>query len=252
MEHSHAIRIVIADDHPIVREGLRTLLRSQPDFDVVGEAADGHEAVHLCARLGPDVLLLDLLMPGGGGLEALKPLAAEAPAVRPILLTGAIEKHEVVTALTGGARGVLLKESAIPILFKCIRSVAANHYWIGRDDVGGLVDALRNAMAPPAVEAPRTNPFGLTARELEIVAAIAAGETNKETAIHLSIRENTIKHHLRNIFDKVGVFSRLELAVFAMNHGLASGEHPRLKRLVTSQRDMTTQLRSSSRSESIQ
>ena len=217
-----AIRIVIADDHPIIREGLRILLQSQPDFVLVGEAADGWEAVRVCAELRPDVLLLDILMPGGGGLEALTALAAEAPAVRTILLTGACEPHQLVTALTAGARGVLLKESAVAILFKCIRSVAANHYWIGRNDVIGLVEALRAA----AVPAGQDRTFGLTPRELEIVAGIAAAETNKEMGVRLSIRESTIKHHLRNIFDKTGVFSRLELAVFALNHGLAPGGNP--------------------------
>ncbi len=234
------IRIVIADDHPIVREGLRILLQSQPDFDLVGEAADGREAVRVCARLQPDVLLLDILMPGGGGLDALTAIAAEAPSVRTILLTGACEPHQLVTALTAGARGVLLKESAVPILFKCIRSVAAHHYWIGRNDVIGLVEALRAAAAAAAVPARQDRTFGLTPRELEIVAGIAAAETNKEMGVRLSIRESTIKHHLRNIFDKTGVFSRLELAVFALNHGLASGGNSGQPVSLASQAPMTT------------
>ena len=234
-----AIRIVIADDHPIVREGLRILLQSQPDFDMVGEATDGWEAVRVCARLQPDVLLLDILMPGGGGLDALTALEAEAPLVRTILLTGACEPHQLVTALTAGARGVLLKESAVPILFKCIRSVAANHYWIGRNDVIGLVEALR-AAAAATVPARQDRTFGLTPRELEIVAGISAAETNKEMGVRLSIRESTIKHHLRNIFDKTGVFSRLELAVFALNHGLTSRGNSGQPVSLASQAPMTT------------
>jgi two-component system, NarL family, nitrate/nitrite response regulator NarL len=222
MGDSKAIRVVIADDHAMLREGLNRLLEAESGFQVVGQAGDGNGAVQLCADLQPDVLLLDVAMPGCDGLTALKRLMSEAPSVHSILLTAGLEQSALVAALQLGARGVLYKEAASTMLFESIRSVARNEYWLRGEVVRQMIDAIRIAAPPVADAAEKNRRFGLTARELEVIAGVAAGETNKEIAERLTVREDTVKHHLSNIFDKVGVFSRLELAVFAINHALVA------------------------------
>ncbi len=213
------IRILIADDHPIFRDGLRRLLESEPGFRVVGMAADGAVALELVRRLKPDILLLDLAMPRVAGLEALRELAASPTPVRTLVLTAAIERTQIIEALQLGARGVVLKESATELLLKGIRAVMAGQYWVGRESVSDLVDALRD-LTKGAEEEGKRRTFGLTPREREIVSAIVAGYTNKDIAQQFSISEQTVKHHLSNIFDKLGVSNRLELALFAVHHQL--------------------------------
>lgn len=213
------IRVLIADDHPIFRDGLRKLLESEPGFRVVGEASDGGEAVSLARKLLPDVLLLDLSMPRVPGMEALRELGGASTPVRTILLTAAIEKQQIVEALQLGAKGVVLKESATELLMKSIRCVMAGEYWVGRESVHDLVRTLRELIPAPGEELKRKH-FGLTPREREIVSTIVAGYTNKDIAQKFSISEQTVKHHLTNIFDKLGVSNRLELALFAVNHHL--------------------------------
>jgi two-component system, NarL family, nitrate/nitrite response regulator NarL len=212
------VRILIADDHRIFRDGLRRLLEVEPDFEIVGEASDGRDAIAQVRSIEPDVLLLDLSMPGVDGLEALKGIAERPGATRTLLLTAAIEKPELVTALQLGARGLVLKDSATSVLLTGIRSVMRGEYWVGRESVPTLVDALRPLIAAEP-DKPR-NAFGLTDREREIVAAVVAALGNKEIATKLSITEKTVKHHLTNIFDKLGVSTRLELALFAIHHDL--------------------------------
>jgi two-component system nitrate/nitrite response regulator NarL len=226
MEPDDTVRILVADDHPIFRDGLTRLLEAEPSYRVVGVAADGNETLRAVAELAPDLVLLDLSMPAPGGMDVLRALGPE-PALRIIVLTASADEREVVEALRWGARGVLLKESATPLLFKCIRCVMGGQYWVGRDDVADLVHALRSVAERPSTPSRKQHLFGLTPRELQIVACIAAGETNREIAERLSVREHTVKHHLTSIFDKVGVFSRLELAVFAINHGLGGNERDR-------------------------
>jgi two-component system nitrate/nitrite response regulator NarL len=218
--HPH-IHIVIADDHPIFRDGLRRLLEADGELKVLGEASDGAEAVKLVRQLKPDILLLDLAMPKHPGLEALRDLSSpgNAASVRVILLTAAAEKGQIVEALQLGARGVVLKDSATQLLLKAIQTVMAGEYWVGRGSVSNLVQYLRTLMQSTHDEARRRS-FGLTPRELEIVSAVDAGFSNKEIADHFRISEDTVKHHLSNIFDKVGVSTRLELALFAVNQSL--------------------------------
>lgn len=225
MEPYGVVRIVVADDHPIFRDGLRRLLEAERGFQVIGEAGDGLEALRLVQELHPDVLLLDLSMSGASGLEVMKRLPADS-GVRAIVLTAGIEHDEVVTALQLGARGIVLKESTTTLLYKSIRCVMLGQYWVARDSVADMVQAMRSLTRQVGVLERHSSRFRLTRREQDIIAGIAAGESNKEIAERLSIREHTVKHHLSNIFDKTGVFSRLELAVFAFNHGLTRSDQP--------------------------
>ena len=213
--------IVIADDHPIFRDGLRRLLEAEPGLKVIGEASDGAEAVKVSRQLKPDILLLDLAMPKHSGLEALRELSAgvNSKPMRVILLTAAAEKSQIVEALQLGARGVVLKCSATQMLLKAIKTVMAGEYWVGRETVSNLVQYLRT-LAQSSSDEVRQKKFGLTPRELEIVAAVVVGYSNKEIAEYFRISEDTVKHHLSNIFDKLGVSTRLELALFAVNQSL--------------------------------
>jgi two-component system, NarL family, nitrate/nitrite response regulator NarL len=213
------IRILIADDHAIFRDGLRRLLEAEPGLSVVGEASDGDEAVKLTHKLKPDVLLLDLAMPRTPGMDALEDLAKTSTPVRTILLTASVERTQIVEALQLGARGVVLKESATQLLLKAIHSVMQGAYWVGRESVSDLVKTLRD-LSPGTSEDLRKKQFGLTPREFEVISAIVAGYNNRDIAKKFAISEQTVKHHLTNIFDKLGVSSRLELALFAVNHSL--------------------------------
>jgi len=175
----------------------------------------------MARQLKPDILLLDLSMPKHPGLEALRDLSSEGNStpVRVILLTAAAEKSQIVEALQLGARGVVLKDSATQLLLKAIQVVMSGEYWVGRESVSNLVQYLRTLVQSSSDEA-RQRKFGLTPRELEIVAAVVAGYSNKEVAEYFKISEDTVKHHLSNIFDKLGVSTRLELALFAVNQSL--------------------------------
>jgi DNA-binding NarL/FixJ family response regulator len=215
------IRIVIADDHALFRDGLRMLLESERGLDVVGEAADGEQAVKLARRHKPDILLLDWAMPRLQGLDVLQDLAPLSESVRIIVLTASIENKQILEALQRGARGMVLKESATEVLLKSIRAVLAGQYWIGRERVGDLVEAVRSLTPSFRDEQITPRPFRLTPREREIVGAVVAGFANKEIAQKFALSEDTVKHHLTNIFNKTGVSNRLELAVAAIHHGLA-------------------------------
>ncbi len=204
------IRILIADDHAIFRDGLRRLLVTQDDFAVVAEATDGKEAIILTRELQPDILLLDMAMPGAPGMEVLRELANDAPAVQTILLTATIHPLEAAHALRLGARRVVLKASTPELLLKSIRSVCDG------DRVGDEILATWNRY-----DEWRQNKSELTAREVEIISEIKTGNSNKQIARKLSISEATVKRHLSNIFEKLGVSSRLELALLASQHNLS-------------------------------
>jgi two-component system nitrate/nitrite response regulator NarL len=218
-ETAQSVRILIADDHPIFRDGLRKLLEAEKDFKVIGEASDGGEAIEMANQLKPDVLLLDLAMPRIPGLEALRQLGSAVEAIKVILLTAAIEREQIVDALHHGVRGVVLKESATELLLKSIRCVMDGQFWVGRESVSDLVRIIRDLTAIPE-QGTRKRSYNLTPRELDIISAIVDGYTNKDIAEKFSIAEQTVKHHLGNIFDKLGVSNRLELALFAVNHHL--------------------------------
>ena len=207
-----------------MREGLRKLFELEPGFAVVGEAVDGIDALARTRQIKPDVLLLDLAMPRMNGLQVLQALAGTPDEGRTVLLTAAIEREETVDALRLGARGVILKECATQMLYKCIRAVMKGEFWVGRDRIADLMETLRRVERPPARELiPAAR---LTQRELQVIAAIVEGATNKDAGKQFGVTEQTVKNHLSNIFDKLGVSNRLELALYAVHHGLLSdGAH---------------------------
>jgi len=215
--NEEAIRIVIADDHPIFRYGLRKLLEAERGFRVVGEAGEGGETIRLVRELKPTILLLDLRMPSSSGIQILRELAMLSIPVRTIILAAEIETTETVEAIQLGARGVLLKQLATEVLADYIREVAAGNFCIGKEKVSDVVGALRGLLASATAGLAHKR-FGLTPRELEIIEAVLEGCTNKDMAQKFSVSQHTIKHHLTNIFDKLGVSNRLELVLFAAEH----------------------------------
>jgi two-component system, NarL family, nitrate/nitrite response regulator NarL len=215
-EPGRRVRIAIADDHEIFRDGLRRLLESEHGFEVIAEGADGVDAVRLAREAKPDVLLLDVAMPRMGGLEVLT--VPDVQRTRVILLTAAIDPAELLRAVQLGARGIVLKESATRHLIEGIHRVIEGKFLIGTEIADDLAQAVRH------VGAAREKPYGLTPRELEIVEAIAAGDSNRDIAVRLNISLQTVKHHLTSVFDKTGTSTRLELALFAIRHGLVNAK----------------------------
>jgi DNA-binding NarL/FixJ family response regulator len=226
MNTPRRLTVLIVDDHPLFREALRKLLEGDPGIRVVGDAADGRTAIAMARKLRPDVVLLDLRMPELSGLGVLRELATLTPAPRTLLLTAEVCNAEVVQALELGARGVLLKNAAPELLFKSLRAVMAGEYWVGRERVGDLIQNMRRRESGPA-DVPQPRSFGLTPRELDIISAIAAGETNRDIAVRFAISAKTVKYHLTNAFAKLGVSNRIELALFAVQNRLDSTPDPR-------------------------
>ena len=216
-----AIRIVVADDHPVVRFGVKNMLEREAGIEVIGEAEDGDDAITQTLELEPDILLLDLLMPRLPGLEAMRAIMNKSPRVKIILLTSTITTQQIIEALQIGARGIVLKDSVAGDLASALRAVISGDYWIGGERVVNLVAALNDLMKK-AAETPEKKTYGLTPRELEVVTCIVEGCSNKDVAKQFSISEETVKRHLSNIFDKTGVSTRLELALFAIAHKLVT------------------------------
>jgi two-component system nitrate/nitrite response regulator NarL len=224
---TETIRVLIADDHPVVRVGLRNMLHVDPMVQVVGEARDGVEALEMARGLNPDILLLDLAMPNVAGMDALREMTAGGLSTRTIVLTGLIDKRQVLEALQLGARGVVLKDAVVEHLTACIRAVMQGQYWLEGHPVQNLVQVLRDLSTQTAPPPRKT--YGLTHRELEVVNLITEGCTNKDIATAFGISEETVKRHLTNIFNKLGVGNRLELALFALNHNLLPLEENKSK-----------------------
>ena len=213
------IRIVVADDHPVVRFGVKNILTADIGFTVVGEAEDGDVAITETLEKEPDILLLDLQMPRLPGLEAMRAIMSRSPRVKIVLLTSTITTQQVIEALQIGARGIVLKDAVSGELSEALRAVISGDYWINGQRVVNLLKALHDLMQKAAA-VPEKKTYGLTPRELEVVTCIVEGCSNKDIAKQFTISEETVKRHLSNVFDKTGVSTRLELALFAIAHKL--------------------------------
>jgi two-component system nitrate/nitrite response regulator NarL len=216
---AQTVRIVIADESPIFRDGLKRVLAADARLQTVGDTPVG-STVTLVGRLRPDLLLLGAASSGDLWADTLRGIASEAISVRTILLANAIDTRQVTTALQSGAAGVLAKDSAADLLFKSIDAVMAGECWIGTERSSrGVAAGVRRLDHARRHELG----FGLTRRELDIIRAVLDGDTNREIAARLSISENTVKRHLMHTFNKMGVSSRVELALFAAHHRLLEG-----------------------------
>jgi two-component system, NarL family, nitrate/nitrite response regulator NarL len=227
-------RVVIADDECMFRACLRQLLAVPPSvvkdcyscdvgagFEVVGEASSGQDTVDTVKAMKPDMLLLDISMPRMTGLEALRDLQRSVPETKAIILSGTLDKSQLLTAVQWGARGLVPKDSATEQLFEAMVYVMAGQSWIARPLVTDLMDVLRTR-ADAGTSAAPAQPFGLTPREREVLTFVVQGCGNKEIAQRLAVSEETIKHHLTRMFDKVGAANRLELALAATRNDLVN------------------------------
>ena len=224
MDAVRPVRLVLVDDHPMFREGLRRLLEVSAGFKVVGEAGDGQQGLDLCMALRPDIVLLDVEMPRLTGLEVLARLRDVSSGVAAILLTAEISRRDILEAVMLGARGVLLKTVDGDALLKCLREVALGGYWLEHGTIDGLVARLRGDEGDDQRDVPAAGASHLTPREREVVAAVVSGASNADIGREMGVSSQTVKNHLSRIFDKLGVGTRLELAVYGLHHGLAADE----------------------------
>lgn len=212
------IRIALADEHTLFRAGLRKLLISEPDLEVVAETAGGPEIFSLVDAYEPDILLLDLRMPGVDGLEVLRELHNGTHRTRFVILTASENDEELAQAMKLGASGVVLKTSGTELLIQAIRKVYEGEIWLDGRITANVIKQLADSR-PPGARYPE-EPGGLTPREREIAALVGQGYKYREIAEMLSISEQTVKNHLRNMFHKLGVSDRLQLALYAIHHNL--------------------------------
>lgn len=211
------IRVLVADDHTIFREGLCRLLEAEDDISVIGEARSGRECIELTGKLKPDIVLLDLKMPDQDGLTVLTELGGTESQVRTIVLTASEDEQDYVETVKRGARGIVLKQAATERLLEGIRKVHRGEIWIDQRVAAEVMKAMTRPR--PGLVAPGEKAL-LTPREAGIVTLVTQGFRNKEIAEKLSISEQTVKNHLQNIYDKLGVSDRLELALYALHHKL--------------------------------
>ena len=216
-DEKRMIRIALADDHPIFRDGLRKLLALEEDFQVVAEARDGKEVLDILQRDEPDILLLDLKMPGLDGLSTLQRLQAQKAKTKVIVLTASDNEDEYVQAMKFGTSGIALKQTATELLIKSIRKVHGGEVWL---DSRTTAAVMKQFAAPGEATAKDRERSPLSQREREIVVLVAQGFKNKEIAERMFISEQTVKNHLHNIFDKLGVSDRLELALYAIHKNI--------------------------------
>lgn len=204
------IRILIADDHAVVRQGLKMFLSLDPELEILGEASDGKKAIEMAKQLQPDIVLMDLLMPVLGGVEATATIRREMPDVEVIALTSVLEDKSVVDAVRAGAIGYLLKDTESDELIRAIKAAAAGQVQLSPKAAARLMREVRTP----------DNPETLTDRETDVLRLLAMGQANKEIAQTLSIGEKTVKTHVSNVLAKLGVTSRTQAALYAVRIGL--------------------------------
>jgi DNA-binding NarL/FixJ family response regulator len=207
------ITVVLADDHPIFRDGVRGILGLASDFELVGEAGDGVDAVKLTLARRPDLLLLDLALPDMSGNEVLRRLREEGCRTATLLVTGAIDREQTLEALHLGARGVVMKSSASEVLLKAMRAVARGEYWVGHRTMADWTEYAREHGQPRQL---------LTAREQEVLRHVLDGLSNRDIGRTLGVSEETVKSHVSNIYRKLGVSNRMELALYVATGKLKS------------------------------
>jgi NarL family two-component system response regulator LiaR len=214
----HSIRVLVVDDHAIVRRGVCTLLSTEPGIEVVGEAQNGHEAIAEAARLRPDVMLMDLVMPGLDGLEAIRSIALHHPETRILVLTSFAGDDKVFAAIQAGALGYLLKDSGPEDLVQAIRQVHA-----GRPSLHpAIARRMLQELAYPL--APASGLARLTGRELEVLRLLGTGQNNRQIADHLGVQEATVRTHVSRILAKLHLGSRTQAALYALREGVAALE----------------------------
>jgi NarL family two-component system response regulator LiaR len=217
---SDPIQVLIADDHAIVRKGIRALLATEPDIEVVGEAEDGQQAIAEAARLEPDVILMDLVMPETDGLTAIRHIAAHQPEARILVLTSFATDDKIFPAIKAGALGYLLKDSSPHELVQAIHQV-----YRGESSLHPLVARkLLHELSQPSQQPPIPDP--LTEREVEVLRLVALGQSNREIAARLTISEATVRTHVSNILSKLHLARRTQAALYALREGLASLDDP--------------------------
>jgi DNA-binding NarL/FixJ family response regulator len=209
------VRLILADDHPIVLDGLEQLFRAQKDFTVVARCQDGAETLRAVRQHRPDVLLLDIRMPAPDGLQVIRELRKDSLPTRVVILTAALEEDDVLEAVRLGVQGVVLKEMSPEMLMECVRKVAAGEQWIERRSLTRALDKMLRREAGF-----RDASAVLTAREIEIVRLAAQGLRNQAIADRLHISEGTVKVHLHNIYEKLGIDGRVALTLYAREKGL--------------------------------
>jgi DNA-binding NarL/FixJ family response regulator len=232
------VRVVLADDECLFRASLRQLLAVPPSviqevygvdvgagFEVVGEAGSGEDTVRVINAVHPDLLLLDLSMPRMSGLEALRELEGSRDTLKTIILAGTIDRTHLLAAVHLGVRGLLLKDATTETMFEAIRSVMAGQYWLEQKLVTDLLETVRPLIQSSSAQGGKLS-YGFTPRERQVLAMLVAGCSNKEIARACSVTEQTIKHHLTRMFDKVGASTRVELAMLATRYGLVDPSEP--------------------------
>ncbi len=219
MPESPTIRVLLADDHGLVRRGIASLLADEPDIQVVGEASNGEEAIERARELMPDIILMDISMPRMNGLEATRRIKHDLPYVRIVMLTVSEEDRDLIEAVKSGAQGYLLKKLEPHTLADTIRGVMRGEAPLSRVMAGRLLAEIANRQHPPTGSPPETD---LSPREREILSLLSQGKSNKEIAAAFGLAENTVKNHLKNILEKLHLENRVQAAIFAYRHGMTA------------------------------
>lgn len=216
-----AYRVLISDDHPMARGAIRSMLAEDASFEVVGEAGSGQEAVQLCDELLPDLVLMDIHMPGGNGLEATKKIKQNHPSIKIVILSVSDDIADLFSAIQFGAQGYLLKNMDPDDWLQYLHALLEEKSDVPREMAGKLFYQFRQS--PPADE---PSPSILTPREREILLYVAAGDTNRQIAESLNITEHTVKNHVKNMMEKLYLDNRVQMAAYALRHGIQRQSHP--------------------------